>query len=537
MDTVLRGVDASKNNLNRVLPVGSGLEVKMYCPECGSEVSEDSCFCGECGCKIREADMGTENIPETKFAGGLSFPASDADKEPYQEKKSDGKTGKTSVIAKAASAILAIAGCVVLVLGITGKLDGIGARIGNAMEGNQQKKEALTETEEETADNQTSGQPGDFAKPEKAGGTGEAVGKMAAMIGEPEGKENGNEGFHDEAVVSDKEYAGWEGDYVREQGPSSSIEMIDKEKYFDLLFGCLYDSDLLPITGQDIWRYDLQSYFERTGIDGAIIEKMKEQYGIGLQNVFLINCKKNVLLCDNFQVTRNKILIQTAVYFTALGCLLDYLLDHGNNEQQAEARKKLNWEYCKCYFMKKTVAKSTSVIDILYEKVSSGLDEIYMYNSERFEYIVQLIKLAVDSEMNVNHGNLKIIEKDLILNKSIIFIKIAAEILLCSKKRVKDDDKGLIENLGYVYALIDDLNDLYEDMEIGQMNLLMEYDKELETVDGVKKIIKFILDEISKKLQVLAKNFDNRLYELILHEIRDWSMSNAELCKRIWRIN
>lgn len=266
MDTVLRGVDASKNNLNRVLPVGSGLEVKMYCPECGSEVSEDSCFCGECGCKIREADMGTENIPETKFAGGLSFPASDADKEPYQEKKSDGKTGKTSVIAKAASAILAIAGCVVLVLGITGKLDGIGARIGNAMEGNQQQKKALSEAggktagdnraptqsgkidddnqvsaqSEETVDHQTSGKIGDLAKPEKAGGTGEAVGKMAAMIGEPEGKENTNEGFHDEAVVSDKGYAGWEGNYVREQGPSSSIEIWSADEtgiYFSAAIG------------------------------------------------------------------------------------------------------------------------------------------------------------------------------------------------------------------------------------------------------------------------------------------------------------
>ena len=65
----------------------------MYCPECGSEVSEDSCFCGECGCKIREADMGAENVSETKSAGGLSFPAFNGDKEPYQEKKADGKTG------------------------------------------------------------------------------------------------------------------------------------------------------------------------------------------------------------------------------------------------------------------------------------------------------------------------------------------------------------------------------------------------------------------------------------------------------------
>ena len=60
------------------------------------------------------------------------------------------------------------------------------------------------------------------------------------MIGEPEGKENGNEGFHDEAVVSDKEYAGWEGDYVREQGPYSSIEIWSADEtgiYFSAAIG------------------------------------------------------------------------------------------------------------------------------------------------------------------------------------------------------------------------------------------------------------------------------------------------------------
>lgn len=209
----------------------------MYCPECGSEVSEDSCFCGECGYKIREAGAGIENIPETKFAGGLSFSASDAGKEQYLGKKDGGRTG-----AKVVPPILAIVGCIVLLLGVTGKLDGIGARIGKMMGDNPQQEEILPEAGGKTVDdNQASGQPENSAKTEKAGETGEAVGKMAAIIGEPEGKENGDEGFNDRAAVSDKDYTKWEGDYVREQGPYSGIEIWSADEtgiYFSAAIGC-----------------------------------------------------------------------------------------------------------------------------------------------------------------------------------------------------------------------------------------------------------------------------------------------------------
>ncbi len=73
----------------------------MYCPNCGSEVTEGSLFCGECGCRLQEMDMG--------------------------KTKKNNLLGKT---AKIAAEIVGIAGCILFVLGITGKLDKIGEELG-----------------------------------------------------------------------------------------------------------------------------------------------------------------------------------------------------------------------------------------------------------------------------------------------------------------------------------------------------------------------------------------------------------------------
>lgn len=309
--------------------------------------------------------------------------------------------------------------------------------------------------------------------------------------------------------------------------------MIQKDKYFDLLFQYLYDGGLLPVNDGGMQSYDLQKYFEKAEIDITIISEMREQYGIGFEKVFLINCKKNALLCDNFHVIRDRMLIQTAVYFTVLGCLLDHLLDHGNEEQKREASEKLNWDYCQNYFLKETMAKDTSVIDSLYEKISHGMQRVFKCNEKRFEFIVSLIKRAADAEEQVNCSGYKYLQKDVVINKSVIFVKVAIEILLCDKVDISEQDRNVIEELGYAFALIDDLCDLYEDMETGQMNIFMEYEQQFET-DG-EKILKFALQELNNKLGILKKNMDKRLFEFVLQEIRDWSMSSVELKTRIWR--
>lgn len=239
------------------------------------------------------------------------------------------------------------------------------------------------------------------------------------------------------------------------------------------------------------------------------------------------------LECENFQIRQNKRLIQTSVYFTVLGCLLDWLIDCGEPIQKQEAEFKLKWEYCGNYFCNGIRAKDNSVIDLLYEKISEGMYQISRYNYKRFEYIIKIVKSAINSELAVQAVSKELFLVDTILNKSILFVQIAVEILLAEKEVLTDMDRKGIKDLGYAFALMDDLCDFYEDMETGQMNLLMKQGSN----NNMEKVIKSTVYELNEKLQEMKVWFNRALYEFVLQEIREWSMSNIELRKRILSIN
>ena len=114
-------------------------------------------------------------------------------------------------------------------------------------------------------------------------------------------------------------------------------------------------------------------------------------------------------------------------------------------------------------------------------------------------------------------------------------MQIAAEIVLAEKESITSNDRKIIADIGYAFALIDDLCDLYEDMESGQMNLFRVYD--IGNSNDIGIIIKSAVHELIKKLHIMEKQLDNHLYEFVFQEIREWSMSSVELRKRIWCID
>ena len=233
---------------------------------------------------------------------------------------------------------------------------------------------------------------------------------------------------------------------------------------------------------------------------------------------------------------RDKVLIQTSVYFAVLGCLLDYLIDYGSGIQKAEARRKLSWEYCSEYFFSESMAREESAIDLLYEKVSVGMHKVFLYNEKRYQFILRLVQLAIRAEQVVNHDNQKFIKKNYVLNKSVLFIRIAVEILLCNKNRIESADREAINALGEMFALIDDLYDFYEDIKIGQMNLLMMYVQEMNSAERACMVIEDKVLEVKEKLKILKRRFDEELYEFVLQEIKEWGMSNREIQCRIWGV-
>ena len=52
---------------------------------------------------------------------------------------------------------------------------------------------------------------------------------------------------------------------------------------------------------------------------------------------------------------------------------------------------------------------------------------------KRFADIIEIIKLAIKSELPVQSANQEVLQEDTILNKSVLFVQIAIEILLAEK--------------------------------------------------------------------------------------------------------
>ena len=59
---------------------------------------------------------------------------------------------------------------------------------------------------------------------------------------------------------------------------------------------------------------------------------------------------------------------------------------------------------------------------------------------KRFADIIEIIKLAIKSELPVQSANQEVLQEDTILNKSVLFVQIAIEILLAEKEVLTDVD-------------------------------------------------------------------------------------------------
>ena len=72
---------------------------------------------------------------------------------------------------------------------------------------------------------------------------------------------------------------------------------MQKNDYFEILFHILAENNLIPQNDDLLlWRTDFQRYFEKAGFDEKIIYEIKSEFGLSMENVFLINSKKSFLL-------------------------------------------------------------------------------------------------------------------------------------------------------------------------------------------------------------------------------------------------
>lgn len=311
--------------------------------------------------------------------------------------------------------------------------------------------------------------------------------------------------------------------------------MVDHKLYFDFLFASLEKEGLLPDGSSTIkWRRDFQKHYDLLEFEPYISSLLLKEYGLGFENVILVNCKKNILLSEAFgekpNQKSNQKLLKTAVYFSLLGCVLDFLLDNGSSVQKMEAREKLGWEYCKEYLVGFACAKSKSAVDIIYEKLAIGFSELKHINPQRYACLLELVKEAIGAELYVADAKQPDTDEALVRNKSVLFVQIAAEIALAGKLELSPVERDAIMCIGKIFALMDDVCDYYEDLEKKQKNMIAARISQ----GNWEGVLRQAIEELVANLDVLRASVNEVLFAFIKEEVRDWTMSCPELRERIW---
>lgn len=306
-----------------------------------------------------------------------------------------------------------------------------------------------------------------------------------------------------------------------------------KEQYFDELYNALEKTKImLDKTNYIKSRVNLETYLKKYYFDERIIRKIKNDYNIRFNNVFLINSKKFYLISKLYLEKTNKYFIETAIYFIVLGCLLDALIDNGLEYQKREAKNKIDINYCNDYLINFNKAKENNAIDLLFEKVGEGLKQIKEIDESYYIEIIELIKRAIESELYVVSKCSLDNEKCMIQNKSILFSVISLKIALIGNKY--DDD--IFFSIGELFALIDDLCDYFEDKISLQKNIIISK-IENEKYDFV---INSTVNRLEELLEEIKNKTNKEIYNFFIFELFDWILGCPEINERIkqrkWQI-
>ena len=117
----------------------------MFCPNCGTKLSDDSVFCENCGTRVRD-DTDVQSVPQSVPDGGNQYQYQNrpADMvQPAAEETGEKKRGGIPVIALAAVLVVAVIGAVFM---LRGKAGGFGKNGNTGNDGQETTAAVMQET-------------------------------------------------------------------------------------------------------------------------------------------------------------------------------------------------------------------------------------------------------------------------------------------------------------------------------------------------------------------------------------------------------
>lgn len=300
--------------------------------------------------------------------------------------------------------------------------------------------------------------------------------------------------------------------------------MIDEKTYFDYLYQALASNGLIP--DSIVWRKNMEFAVSFLEINTRYIERLKDEYSVQFSEIILVNSTKNILLCKGLHNPISKELCAASVYFSLLGCVIDFWIDSKNENLRNKGLQKLSWNECKKYFQNFEQEKiAEDIVDELFMIVENGIKIISKDNPKLYKDLLILLKATSDSEIIVaQQGNN--VRNEVIFSKSVLFVKIALMIAVGNKTDLNEEDYYAFERIGLLYAYIDELMDVYEDINNHQGNTIV---KRLYAGESYKIIIDNSIQEVHTLLDQTRDYFGEELSIFIFKELSEWVFTNKYL--------
>lgn len=227
----------------------------------------------------------------------------------------------------------------------------------------------------------------------------------------------------------------------------------------------------------------------------------------------------------------DEVAIDTAIGFNIFCCIGDDILDEGSDcISRDSAIDRITWENVNKYFGDIYYIEDKDILDCFYKIISKGFYTLKGIDNNLFNEIIDNVKLSLESEIYVSSNFLDMQEKkidlDVLVNKSTKFVKACLQIAAIGTKEKVRMNK-CAEYVAKIFWLVDDLCDLYDDIETRTKNSIIY--KYIPSVDSIEEAIDEVITyqeeyvkEIFECLNGLKNSVRRELYDYLYFHILSW---------------
>lgn len=306
-----------------------------------------------------------------------------------------------------------------------------------------------------------------------------------------------------------------------------------KKEYYNLLINLCKENKLFV---SDSAKQGFDEIFEKGKKELSIDFFEKDcisEFGVGYgENAINNYIKYNLWTLEFCKNLNNNAMIKTSILFNILCCVIDTVLDHEIDGKIENARKLTDWDQIGCFYQGDVYEEKDNIMDFMMNYISIAFSKMIDIDKKHTQEIIGNVKNALASELYVSKKiqlkDYRHLEKEQLINKSTKFIIACHQI---AGFRTDDWDRMsyCASLIGEIFMLVDDIGDLYEDIENGFTNSILYENFQMDCLNKSIEVIMHkmpgYIKKIRENLELLKSETNEEIYWFYLQEVSDWYTS------------